>query len=411
MQSLTPSRIALVAWLWVAGAPLVTAAAPAPGAPAEGEAELDPVRPEAAGLFVEFGRGATFKSPGGDFALTLRGRVQTRASFSNARVVGDPDDISFQIRRARVVLLGDTPAQHVQLYIQLGFGARDLDLEREVPLRDAQVIWTGLRDASLRVGQMKVPFNRERLVSSSALQFADRSIVNAELNLDRDVGVQAFSNDLFGWGGRLVYLAGVYGGAGRNRTDQGTGLLYVARLQFNPLGPFKDVLSEADLLRSPRPRLAIGLAAGYHPQARRLRTTHGALFAEGPRSTTHGAVDLALKWAGWSLTGEVLARRTRQAEGDGPGASALGAMGALGHVFANRAELAVRWAHLRPLPGEPAEQSQVVAKHHLTAGVGYYFAGHNLKLQLDYDLGLAADPPAGEVWPRHEGRAQLQLFF
>ena len=98
--------------------------------------------------------------------------------------------------------------------IQLGFSNRDMEPDLLIPLRDAYVTWQALRDLGIRFGQMKVPFGKQRVVSSSSLQMVDRSIVTSELNMDRDVGLYLMSEDLLGLKGRLMYQAGVFSGQG-----------------------------------------------------------------------------------------------------------------------------------------------------------------------------------------------------
>jgi len=390
------------------------AAAPLPLIPDQTEV----IDPAAEGLYVEFGRGVRLSGNDDRFALTIRGRVQTRATWrSNPREPGvveeeqpEPRDIFFEVRRARLVLLGDLPDQNLQLYLQLGLSSGDLDNERPVPLRDAVVTWTPLRDLNVRVGQMKVNYSRERVISSSALQFADRTIVNAEFNLDRDIGMQLFSNDLFGLGGRLAWQLGVYNGDGRNRAGTGTGLLYVARLQFNPTGAFPDALVEADLSRSRRARLSLGVTGARHPRAERERTNQGALIETGPTGATHLGADLLLKVAGFSLQSEWLSRTFDTAtvffdQPDPPAGPRVG-MGAFvqaGYVFRRGLEIAARYARI--WPGN--DNSALVVRDSPAVALGQYFLRHDLKLQADYSLVFSEDRPD----PVRELRIQLQFFF
>lgn len=391
--------------------------APSAGVPA---AAIPEVVEAADGLYVEFGRGVTLRSAEGGFGLTIRGRVQTRATLRTSDTPGEDLDLWFQIRRSRLVFIADQPAQKLQLYIQVGLGPSDLDDEDPVPLRDAQVIWSPLRDLSVRVGQMKVPFSRERLVSSSALQFADRSRLNAEFNLDRDVGVQIFSHDLFGLGGLIDYQAGIYGGAGQNRTDPGVGVLVVGRVSVQPLGRFADAYVEADLKRSSVPRLSLGAAVARHTQAHRVRVTHGADLEGPPRRTLHVAADAIFKWSGWSLQTEAVYRvadpavataSTTEGEdpmGDVKFAHGFGYMASLGHVFESGWEVAGRFVRIAPQTlSTDAEDSTLTGRNVGTACLGYYFLSHNLKVQADYEV-TALD---GASDPLHEARLQLQVYF
>ena len=55
---------------------------------------------------------------------------------------------------------------------------------------DAVVKYAFSKNQQIWFGQTKLPGNRERVISSMALQFVDRSNVNSKFNIDRDFGVQ-----------------------------------------------------------------------------------------------------------------------------------------------------------------------------------------------------------------------------
>lgn len=379
------------------------------------------VSPWAEGLDAEFGEGVTLRSPDGRFSMTTRGRVQFRATLRHDLESDDdePVDAMFQIRRARLVFMGQLFRPDVQFYIQLGFAPTDMEPDLLVPLRDAALSWTPHRDIGVRVGQMKVPFNRERVISSSALQFTDRSIVNGELTLDRDIGVQLFSNDLFGFGGRLGYQVGVFGGDGRNRLNEGIGLLYVARVQAQPIGRFDDAYSEADLLRTTRPRVSVGAGVGYNHQARRQQGTHGEFFEANRFDDVHGEVDLIAKWWGFSLQSELLFRQAlnaavpRMVNGtpvDELPRSGTGLMIQVGYLFPIAVEVAARYAMIEPLVIEPLMKSKtaLLRAREFTLAAGWYIIDHNLKVQAeatrlyDDDIVFAQDQIL---------RMQVQIFF
>jgi phosphate-selective porin OprO and OprP len=356
-----------------------------------------------AGVHATFGRGVTFGSDDGDFTLTLRGRIQTRATTLADDALFVPET-SFAVRRSRVVLLAGHKRYDLVFYVQLGFAPEDMEPDLLIPLRDAVVTWTPLRDVNLRVGQMKVPFNRERVISSSALQFPDRTILNAELNLDRDIGAQLFSEDLLGVGGRLAYRLGVFGGEGRNRPTLGTGMLYVARIEVRPVGTFEDEYVEVDHARSGPPRLAFGASLALNNQSRRQRSTHGAFRADEV-DLLHAQADLIFKWAGFSVQAELLARQpTAPEEGLAATRAAVGFMMQAGYLTSQGIELAGRVAEVSPMPGVASE---VELLREMTGALSYYVLDHSLKVQADYGYLFGARLEGG----RHLARVQLQLFY
>lgn len=374
---------------------------------------------------IAFGQGATMSTADGNFELNLRARIQTRFTLTSEVGSGEEPATEFSIRRMRVVFQGHAIDRALQYYIQLGFSNRDTESDLRLPLRDAYVTWTRWRDVQIRAGQMKVPFDRQRVVSSSALQFVDRSIVTSELNLDRDVGVQVFSRDLLGLGNRLGYQLGVFGGDGRNRLSSTSGLLWVARLEFTPFGRFDDYV-EGDLERLDRPRLAVGVGVAYNQNTVRARSTFDATYALGGFDYLHGEVDLAFKWRGLSVLGAAILRRADVAvhEGTVDGAprsefsrSYFGWFAQAGYLFNQHLELVARYGDLRPTVLDtarftPLQRAQFDreqrARHEVGGGLNWYFQGHSLKLQTDYFYYFSERlDDRGE----HQARVQLQLFF
>lgn len=360
---------------------------------------------------VGLGRGLTVRSADDQYSLTIRARIQERGTFIG--FVGDEraDESEVTIRRMRLVFQGNTLGPALTYYIQVGMSNQDMESDLRVPLRDAYLTWTPVKATSVRFGQMKVPFGRQRVTSSSALQMADRSIVVGELNLDRDVGVQVFSKDLFGSDGKLGYAVGLFSGEGRNRLGREGGLLYSARLEAWPLGPFDDYV-EADIRRDPRLRLAFGGGVAYNQDSNRPRSTTGTPFPEGDFDYTHAGADFALKRSGLSITGEVLYRKANaDAEdvivGGAPAGivsrSGWGAYVQGGQMVTDRAEVTARYGRLLPRDGT---DPLLVTATEAGAGFSYYFREHNLKLQTDYFYLTSEGAPGA-----HQVRSQFQLFF
>lgn len=365
-----------------------------------------------------YGKGVTIASQDGDTELNIRARVQVQGAVeTNAPDMNGerpaPDTI-FLVRRMRVVFQGNVLHKAVRYYFQLGLSTRDMEPDLLVPVRDAYVEWLGLRDLSIRAGQMKVPFSRERIISSSALELVDRSNVNAELNMDRDVGVTLFSRDLFGARKTLRYSLGLFGGDGRNRTADRAGLLWVARVEALPLGDFDDYVG-ADLEHAAKPKLSFGVATAYNQSTVRARSTLGDTFTTGATDYRHATADAHFKWKGFSLHAEVVYRKADTLViGSKPGGSAtvversrpaVGAMVQLGAPLAKAWDLALRYGEVRPLDGDVVHRDREIG-----GGIGWFPRGHNLKIQLDYfrlvrDTSTATDVSTDRV------RLQTQLYF
>ncbi len=381
------------------------------------EAAVDATPPVAAA----WGRGLTFHSDDDRFSLQIRGRLQAQAIVESGVSASDAASVDFLIRRARLVFRGHLLDASVEYYFQLGLAPRDMEPDLLIPVRDAQLAWTGLRDMNVRVGVMKVPFSRERVISSSSLQLVDRSIVNAELALDRDNGVQLYSNDLFGLGGYLGYQVGIFGGDGRLRVNNDLGLLYVARVQLQPFGRFDDSYIESDLTREERLRLSIGGGFAYNEDTNRRRRTTTDFYQLARFSYFHAEADLILKYAGFSLQSEFLWRQvdgaatttnldTEMMEVTETSGSALGWFVQAGYLFDFApVEIAARVADI--YPQGPA--SAVRASREVTVGLSWYPMGHDLKLQLDGSYLSTAGERMGvaTLTERFQARLQVQAYF
>lgn len=375
-------------------------------ASAEEEAPVANVR-------ARFGDGVSIRSDDGNFALKLRARIQVRwTGIDDAPDEGAAEELlspGFQIRRQRLVLSGHAFDESLQYYIQYGFSDRDME-GRPVPLRDAYVTWKAGSALQIRFGQMKVPFSRQRVISSSALMFVDRSLANAELNLDRDVGIQLRSRDLLD--GRLGYQLGLFGGEGRNRASTRAGQLWVARIEARPLGKFEDD-EESDAEREGRLRIGFGFGIGHNVNTGRARSTFGD-DRDVPIDYTHGEADLIAKFAGFSLQTEVIFRRAPESQSsieteDGRewARNAWGWMTQAGYRVTSSFELGARYGEVRP---RGVTDPEVRKERELGGVIGWYFQDHDLKLQADY-FHLTRATEEGGTRERHQVRVQCQIFF
>lgn len=361
------------------------------------------------------GKGLGFATRDGRYSISVRARLQPRLEVE--REVGGSSEAVPMMRRARLTIAGTVFSKTVRYYIQLGFTPRDMtgglrdDVPdvRHNPLRDARIELTRFRDAELWVGQTKVPFSRQRVISDGNLAAIDRSIANEEFNLDRDVGVQLRSQDLGGVHGKLGYALGVFTGDGRNSFEvRKPELLYVARFEVRPLGPLADD-GESDQARSRKPKLALGVAYAFHDEAQGDRGVFGARPPDRGTTDYHNATaDLALHWRGVSLESGVHWRVGRRHAGDvrvpiAPARNGLGWFAQLAWLLPKTSlEPVVRYAQVHNVYGA---HSSIGDGIEAGGGLGYYFAGHDLKVQADYY----------RLW--HEGigsdrlRVQLQVAF
>lgn len=365
------------------------------------------------------GTGMHLESEDGKFALTTRLRAQMRQEILS-ETSGGESELSqvFQIRRARLQFKGHTFNEHNKMKVELAFSPRDLGVRdgqvRRTPLLTWYFEFDYLRDLTLRMGQYKIPYSRQRVVSSGDLQLVDRSLANGEFNEDRDIGFDLRSKDLFGLGGYLRYYAGVYMGEGRDFGDRNATadfkLHYLGRLEVLPMGDFKDY-KEADIERNLTPKLSLGGAYSFHHDAQRDRGVLGSTPDDGGTTNYHSFnVDYAFKWYGFSSTGEFHWRKGDRAPGGAmimdptdPTLAVLAPVSAArngyglhvqaGYLFPRTAiEIAARYSGVRGNgtqdPGDLATDTDgftsLGREDSVGGGLSYYFAGHPWKLQTDF---------------------------
>lgn len=372
--------------------------------------------------FVPY-RGLVVTSPDGNYELGVGMRFQFLS------IVEDQQDSAlrqtFQMRRVRFGSTGHLVSPHFKYRLELAFGPREVNTRDAVPqtspLLDVVVDWQGLRDLNVRLGQYKVPLDRQRIIPFFKLQFIDRALTDTEFTFDRDVGADLHSSDLFGLG-FIRYNLGVFTGDGRNSFELGDlGLTYVARVELLPLGLFDDY-SEGDFDHGGL-RVSLGAAYLVTEGAPRDRGILGAPPADGGTTDLQVATaDALVQLGGWSILSAAFYRNSRRNPGplvDDTGAPVLGADGQPLEITPSRdgtgfllqggyllpflpLELAARYAIV---DGVDARYRDGLARAEEFAGaINYYFARHQLKLQANYAQIAQNGDYAGAL-----GRALVQL--
>jgi phosphate-selective porin OprO and OprP len=344
------------------------------------------------------------------FLMNFRFRMQNRAGFNT--LDGDDiriNDFEMRVRRLRLRLDGYILSPKFQYYIQLGFSKADLDLESQSiaqPVRDAIVYYFATDNLYFGFGQTKLPGNRQRVISSGNLQFADRSIANAAFTIDRDFGFFGYYTKNLR-GKSIFQLKGaVTTGEGRNASKTNNGLSYTGRAEYLPFGSFtnKGDYSEGDIEFEVKPKLAIGLTLSQNVKANRTGGQLGMpLFQD--RNMNSLIIDGVFKYRGNSILTEYFQRKssdplTSNENGDiryvqvGQGLNVQ-----ISKMVSRQSELAVRYAFV--LPDQTISEFQKKVDEAIL-GYTYYLNGHRIKLQGNVGYkwleGLSKFENAGNSW-------------
>ncbi len=338
-------------------------------------------------ISIRYKDGFDLQSRDGKFAMMLQGRVQLRYSFpqegdslspTDAGTADDKDVSSFRVRRARIKIGGHGFAPWLKYYVEYDWVSNTL-LDYRVDV--AKFKW-----ATLRVGQWKIDYNRERVDSSGNQQFVERSIVNAPFTLDRQIGARLGGHLFEGTYAYLVYNIGIFTGTGiNNARNDDKKMLYMGRIQWNFLG--RDVpFSQSDVEYSPLPIGSLAFA-GAHNRTDRIvfPGTRGGTVVDGQFEVDQGVQEFAFKWNGLSIQQEFhvkeVTNTTTQTK-----TTSLGAYAQVGYFphavldfMPHDLEFAYRYAFVDP---NDTLRSDVLREH--TVAANYFFARHRNKVTLDY---------------------------
>lgn len=339
-------------------------------------------------------KGIVFYGPDSSMMVNMRFRMQNVALFST---VSD-DDLSISSteigpRRLRLRFGGYLYDPRLTYNLQLSFARGDLDFsDTGFPniVRDAMVFWNFTPDLQISFGQTKLPGNRQRVISSADLQYAERSIVNTRFTLDRDFGFQ-FAYTMRPADVVVNLRAAISNGDGRNAPRiTGAGFAYTGRVEVLPFGGFTEGgdYIEGDVFHEKSPKLSIGVSYSHNNNATRTGGTLGPeLYAKRTMNTLYA--DGVLKYSGLAIYGEYAQRDSPHSPitTDSKGATRFvyvgsGALAQISYCFPFMLEIGGRWASVTP---DTAIQSQAGGEknENLSGLVVYYFKRHRAKASIE----------------------------
>jgi len=275
------------------------------------------------GFYIRPTKGNEEKYP---FDLKINGRIQFRPiGFADQDDSPRGDEFNFEIERARLVFSGHAFTPKLLYYVQFD---GDGDDESFTEFIDYYFIYKFRDEIGVRVGQWKLPFTKQDTVSSSRLQFVDRSIADEVFNIDRSQGISVLGT----LQKQLHYeLAVINGFNTDNSTFNRTGDLdnnpaYTGRVYLDPFGNFGKHESDLEHHESPVVRIGGSAAFSQIDDAGIKELREFKLIDSGRRladvvpgaldgfSVLLGAADASFKYRGFSLTGEWFVRHVRDFE-------------------------------------------------------------------------------------------------
>lgn len=327
---------------------------------------------------VYWNGGTRVEFPQDGFTFQINTQVQSRYTFTDNDDSSDKGNTSsFEMKRVRINVKGSALHDEFEYAIQTDFvGAKDENGVKTPNVRDAYIKWNVCDDAFLKMGQYKVGISRQYNGSSAKMQFADRSAASEYFDLGRQNGLQG-GVDLGGADLTAAIFNGESSGEGMNLPGVDRKHTGVVTVRSDVMGKM-DAAEEGDIKSTSE--LALNLGAAY---AFSEYTTGGP---DGDVDAHIVSVDANLKQGGLGVHGEFFLRDENPDEGDG--ATPVGFYAQAGYFLTPKElELAGRFAMVDCDSGAAGgDCSGADNLDQATVGLNYYFAGHNLKAQLNYDF-------------------------
>jgi len=382
-----------------------------------------------------FGKGIiNYTAKDGSWSTKMTMRFQTLYTYGhnvseNLGITGSYSN--FMIRRARLKFTGHAYSPKLKYKLELGQSSRDVggfttkSENKNAPglVFDAVVKWNFAKGLYFWAGQTKLPGNRERVISSGSLQLVDRSLLNSNFNVDRDMGIQLHHK----WKiGNMVIKEKVALSQGEGRDiviNNLGGYSYTPRVEILPFGEFdskgKDDYSGSSLKRTKKYKLALAGGFDWNDRAARTGGHGGSFLVNDSKLGYHTSnittifIDMIMKYKGWSLMAEYANRTAENAIAKNIDGSKTGkvvmeglsynVMG--GYLFSRNWEITGRYTTVDYANQYTLETGKTDVTQY-TVGLSKYLAGHKLKVQADVSLKQTLNKDDGYL-----GRIHMELQF
>ncbi len=361
----------------------------------------------------KFGNGL-FNLVGKDSTYTMKVglRVQTLATsqWDVRNGLSNPES-SMLIRRSRLKFDGFAFSTKLKYKVELGLSNRDQSGGSEYTsnapryIMDAVLKWNFSGNFVLWFGQTKLPGNRERIISSANLQMVDRSLLNSNFNIDRDIGIQLKHHFNLSDTFIIKETFSIAQGEGRNITTGNIGgHQYTTRVELLPFGNFtsKGDYTGSDLKFEKKPKLSLGFVYDFNNNASKTKSNQGSYmlndigFYNTNISTLY--LDAMYKHKGFSFMAEYANRDAKDPLAKNSDGTLTGDEVQIGnglnlqtgYMLSKTVEVSGRYTNItlsKNITGKGA-------KNQYTLGVSKYISEHKLKVQTDVsytDIGFSTN--------------------
>ncbi len=335
-------------------------------------------------------KGIELRTNDNKFLFQLQSRLQFRFSTPNDQDPLTYDDYSqgkqttLKINRARLKVGGHAFEPWLNYYWEYVLSQSNL--------LDFRIMVEKYKWLSLKVGQWKAEFTRERFISSGEQQTVDRSLINRPFTVDRQMGIELYGH----LKGKAVvdfnYWVAALTGTGRgNTSNDDNNPMYFGRAQWNFLGRFLDFEgSDLEFHEKPTPIIAFSAITNRSPYTRFSQSGGGYLdgFEDGlpgQYRINQWNFETAFMYRGFSWQSEIHTKEITDKVDNNKTTIMKGYYGQAGYFFNNvfhwwpeKLELAGRFATYRP-----DNSIRDNLQNETTVAFNWFFSGHKNKLTTE----------------------------
>jgi hypothetical protein len=362
----------------------------------EGLSEREQERADNPMVDYSLSTGLVLRPTGDDFQMIIRGFAFARYDAFFRDEPGDDWSYTseFSVPEARLHFEARLLEGLVRVAVQPSFSMGSGQI------KDGYLEVVPHESIRLRVGQMRVPFDREWELDLQTQPLATRSALASTFGHGRDLGVMAHGTAA---GGLFSYGVGVFNGNGAGTRNDNYDILFAARIRYNFLGEHTGMWS--DLERSTSPNLSLGLGFTYDLVDVEADDGSGRHYNRADYQLT---ADGLIQWYGAHLAAAVHYR-----------ASDPGAAGDIWHGYGYLVEAGyVAWAERLELVGrytafDPDVEGYDDHGREVAAGVNLFLLGFNARLTVLYTYSFRMPGRTPEELRRdgHGIAAQGEVWF
>jgi len=289
----------------------------------------------------------------------------------------DQEDTSaFTIRSGRIVLQGNALGDLFSYFFQLDAHSTGKSEISNLQMIDYFTDINVIPLTKIRVGQGRVPSNRQWITPITNLQMIDRSLTSNEFNLGRQLGVMAYGEY---FDKKLEYNLGIYTGYydlfDGDYRDNNNERLGVFRVSYNPFGPFGYSESDLEFSKSPLAHFSGSVSFDNKDNVSLDLKKPGKVTSDNVESTLLEQ-ETGFKYKGFSVLEEFYWRRKEFLK---ERITDLGWFVQGGYfIKPKKIETTLRYSQII---FDDDRKDETINEE--TVGINYFFSGHRSKIQFN----------------------------